>query len=531
MRENSIIRSAAGWREARWVRVGVGLIVCALLVGVSAADAWNSIGSSKASATAGPAARTLENLTACEVFTLAEAKTLIGAAAIADPRDSHALDIGGQRNAQCTYSSGQSGLAELQTLIPLTSSQAKALKAAFASNKMTFQGTSVRGIGAAAFWKTKVGVPALYVLTRNDVMFNISATTNGTNSSPERRLARVATAIVRALGAASTGNSPSGTGQLPQPPKLPAPPRRIGCYRHSPAGGWQRINCVAGASVERRFGIPLAGTPTIQQGVKLANGHIGPVGPPVALSQMDAFSLLGSAVEHDSKQGAGAFSLQDNTNVFTGDNHQFDWVQFVYDTSNGGTSGDACIWQIDLLIPDHNGYDATGCVNINSGSVLCCIEGLELPGLLVMAVSDLGGSAVAAVQPDIYGLEDGDNWNLAAGSILGVSFSQAVFASGTEEQIALNASSCESFGGFITFPLPCGTQGLTGAGPPLKPDAFSTWPLFGGTAETNNLQPVIGSPPKHLPKLSWSHGGHVATVIVTETRSGHCVHGSPPRCT
>jgi len=205
-------------------------------------------------------------------------------------------------------------------------------------------------------------------------------------------------------------------------------------------------------------------------------------------------------------------------------------VQFVYDTSNGGTSGDACIWQIDLLIPGHNGYDATGCVNINSGSVLCCIEGLELPGLLAMAVTDIGGSAVAAVQPDIYGLEDGDNWNLAAGSILGVSYSQAVFASGTEEQIALNASSCESFGGFITFPLPCGAQGLTGAGPPLKPDAFSTWPLAGGTAETNNLEPVIGNPPKHLPELSWSHGGHVATVIVTETRSGHCVHGSPPRC-
>jgi hypothetical protein len=227
---------------------------------------------------------------------------------------------------------------------------------------------------------------------------------------------------------------------------------------------------------------------------------------------------------------AGAFSLQDNTSTFVGTNGQNDWVQFVYDTSNGGTSGNACIWQIDLLTPDHNGYNATGCVNINTGSVLCCVEGLELPGLLVMAVSDLGGSAVAAVQPDLYGLEDGDNWNLAAGSILGLSFSQAVFAPGSEEQIALNASSCESFGGFITFPLPCGAQGLTGAGPPLKPDAFSTWPLFGGTAETNNLEPVTGSPAKHLPKLSWSHGGHVATVIVTETRSGHCVHGSPPLC-
>jgi hypothetical protein len=205
-------------------------------------------------------------------------------------------------------------------------------------------------------------------------------------------------------------------------------------------------------------------------------------------------------------------------------------VQFVYDTNNGGTSGVACIWQIDLLVPNAGGYNPTGCINVNSQSVLCCIEGLELPGLLVMAVSDLGGSAVAAVQPDLYGLENADNWDAASGSILGVGRSQAVFASGTEEQIAVDASSCISDGGFIAFPLVCQMKGFTGSGPPLKPNAFSAWPLFGGTAETNNLQPVIGNPPKHLPKLSWSHAGHVATVIVTETKSGHCVSGSPPLC-
>jgi hypothetical protein len=103
-----------------------------------------------------------------------------------------------------------------------------------------------------------------------------------------------------------------------------------------------------------------------------------------------------------------------------------------------------------------------------------------------------------------------------------------VFASGTEEQIALDASSCVSYGGFLTFPVACQVQGRPGAGPPLKPNAFSTWPNV--TAETNNLLPVIGNPPKHVPKLSWSHGGHVATVIVTETRSGHCLAGSAPLC-
>ena len=287
---------------------------------------------------------------------------------------------------------------------------------------------------------------------------------------------------------------------------------------------------MATAYVKRQFGLPLAGTPTIQQGKKLSGGRVSPTGPPITLSQLNAFSLLGPAVEADSTKGAGAYSLQDNTNQFIGTNRHLDWVQFVYDTNNGGTSGAACIWQIDLLIANHGGYNPTGCININTGSVLCCIEGLELPGFLVMAVDDLGGSAVAAVQPDLYGLEGGDNWNSASGSILGVSFSQAVFGAGTEQQITINASSCVRDGGFITFPFICQSKGVIGAGPALKPNAFSTWPLFGGTAETNNLQPVIGNPPKHLPKLAWSHAGHVATVIVTETKSGHCVSGSPPLC-
>ena len=242
-------------------------------------------------------------------------------------------------------------------------------------------------------------------------------------------------------------------------------------------------------------------------------------------------------METDTIKGPGGYSLQDNTNPFIGTNGHSDWVQFVYQTTNGGTSGVACIWQIDLTLPNHQGYDPTGCASggdlgssdVNSGSPMCCIEGFELPGMLAMAVSDLAGSALAAVWPDLNGLEAGDNWNQASGSILGVGGgSRAVFATGTEEQITLDASSCVSYGGFLTFPVVCQVQGFPGAGPPLKPNAFSIWPNV--TAETNNLLPVIGNPPKHLPKLTWRHGGHVARVSVTETRSGHCLSGSAPLC-
>ena len=71
--------------------------------------------------------------------------------------------------------------------------------------------------------------------------------------------------------------------------------------------------------------------------------------------------------------------------------------------------------------------------------------------MLVMGVADVGGSAVASVQPDLYGLLDGHNWVDASGSILGESLSQANFAAGTEEHITVDASSCINYGGFLTL--------------------------------------------------------------------------------
>jgi hypothetical protein len=519
-------------------RGAVGLAVVALVLGVLGGGGESLVASSRASVPHGSSgAGALARVTACDVFTPAEATTLIGADATADPADSHAVDFDGQRNTQCAYTSGASGLAILQALIPLGRAQAVAIQTAFANDKVAFRGTSVHGIGSAAFWKTKVGAPALYVLTKSDVMFNLGATTNGTNSAPESRLGQVAVAIVQALGAGTIAGRSPGNGPRAQPPNLPAPPRQMGCYRYTRAGGWQRVTCLAPAYVKKHFGIPLAGTPGIQQGTALASGGFSQAGPPIVLSQVEAFSRLGPPVESDTINGPGGYSLQDNTNTFIGTNRHLDWAQFVYQTTNGGTSGVACIWQIDLTLPNHQGYSPTGCASggdlgssdVNSGASMCCVEGFELPGMLAMAVSDVAGSALAAVWPDLNGLGNGDNWNQASGSILGVGGgSRAVFASGSEEQITLDASSCVTYGGFLTFPVVCQVQGFPGAGPPLKPNAFSVWPTV--TAEKNNLLPVIGNPPKHLPKLTWTHGGYVAHMTVTETRSGHCLSGSGPLC-
>jgi cobyrinic acid a,c-diamide synthase len=84
-------------------------------------------------------------------------------------------------------------------LIPLNNQQAQDLKTAFDNNKVSYEGTSVKGIGATAFWAHRVGAPAIYVLTNSDVTFNMGATTNGTNSASEAKLAGVATKVVSAL--------------------------------------------------------------------------------------------------------------------------------------------------------------------------------------------------------------------------------------------------------------------------------------------------------------------------------------------
>jgi len=155
------------------------------------------------------------------VFTLAEAKGLIGPAAKADPSADHAVDFAGQRNLQCAYSSGMNGLADLQMLLPLNDQAASQLKASFAGNEVTLEGASVKCIGAEAFWKTKVGTPGIYVLTSDDVSFNIGSTTNGTNSASEAQLEQVATKMVGALAQAAGGTTP-----VPPTARGPVPGQR-----------------------------------------------------------------------------------------------------------------------------------------------------------------------------------------------------------------------------------------------------------------------------------------------------------------
>ena len=148
MRPNWIIRSRGSWLGSGAVWAGVGVAAVALAVSASAVGARSSVSFRRAKGTdRGSVSRALKRVTACEVFTLADAETLIGADAMVDLPDSHTVDFDGQRNTQCAYGSGQGGRAVLQALIPLDSAQAKALKTAFARNQVNFHGRACAGSG------------------------------------------------------------------------------------------------------------------------------------------------------------------------------------------------------------------------------------------------------------------------------------------------------------------------------------------------------------------------------------------------
>ncbi len=114
-----------------------------------------------------------------------------------------------------------------------------------------------------------------------------------------------------------------------------------------------------------------------------------------------------------------------------------------------------------------------------------------------------------------------------SGSILGVGKgSEAVFSS-TEEYIGDEVSSCPNDAGFIAFSVFCSSKRIK----PLGYVGYSAGPLTNNykTVETNNLTPVIGSPPTHLPGLAY-FGPYVAQVVYVASTSGKCFTGSPPYC-
>lgn len=321
-------------------------------------------------------------------------------------------------------------------------------------------------------------------------------------------LAGVAIACAPA-GASAATDTASG-----QQVKLPAPPALVGCYAYRD-GSWHRRQCASQTYIARHIPHPelLAGVGETSTDNASGAFDIGTV---------SATPIVGGS-DTDSTYGAGYYSLQDNV-FFTGTNAHQDGVQFT-DQSGGGIAN-TCVWQVDINTQTYT----PACLPFPSSITgrVTLVEGFALDHLLGVTVQTAkAGVLLSAIVPDLYGLGSGGRWNNNSGSVLGFgNGSKAVFTK-TEERIGVNAASCLNATGPVAWTVPCTAS-------PVKPAGYvgySAGPLSYGafTVESNNLLPVIGSLPAHLPALSYPNT-HTASLTYVASTSGKCFRGAPPRC-
>jgi hypothetical protein len=325
-------------------------------------------------------------------------------------------------------------------------------------------------------------------------------------------VAGLAFAAAPAVASASRmATSPSGgPGQTTH---VPPPPNRIGCYEFR-SGEWQQQQCASPSYIAQH--IP---HPEVLAGVGEKGG--GGAGQ-FDLGIVSAKPMVGGS-DTDTKFGPGYYSVQDNV-MFTGSNGHLDGVQFT-DQSGGGIAN-TCVWQVDIISQRYTPACLPWPSSITGRITL--VEGFALDGLLGTIVQgSKSGVLLSAIVPDLYGLGKSGRWNNNSGSVLGYgNGSRAVF-SATEERIGVSAASCLNATGPVAWAVPCTAN-------PVKPAGYVGYtpgPLTYGasTEESNNLVPVIGSPPLHLPALSYPNSHTASTTYVASTTGG-CFTGTPPNC-
>lgn len=290
---------------------------------------------------------------------------------------------------------------------------------------------------------------------------------------------------------------------------VPKPPSVLGCHEYTKNKEWHTVECLTPEQV-RHIPHPQARALPLAEGgnVGLVGvAHINPVtNSPITFAQVSInmiaypppyFLWLGS--ETDSNSGPDGFSIQLNTNTYTGRNGNAYWNQFVVQsfTPLPGANTNACsgtycftdvfgIWQIDVTVAcntppgcgNPQGYSCT-CIFITpqtlTATYIGLVQGFVEPvagtsyGNLV-SVALLGdGTIYSVVARDYYGLSALGHWQQASGTILGAGGgSQAQFTTPTAVHTTL---------------------ATTFAGPVLLEHTYTDKT----TAESNNLA-YLGSP-------------------------------------
>jgi len=275
-------------------------------------------------------------------------------------------------------------------------------------------------------------------------------------------------------------------GERLQIPNLPPPPSRLGCYRRSETGRWVSVPCLSQEWI--RENVP---PPTDGYGKIYGIGYGTTADSPLITAAFVAVQFVKFSGETDTIYGDGAYSIQTNTNTFTGPYNHEAWVQFVYQNLPSAETPFSvlCTWVIDITTEDY--WTHTVCmkppVESLSSTYSATVIGYSVRSIVMSGTtapyvffsSSLSTVAIlphgiyAVVAPDAFGLHD--NWHGVSGTIIGVGGgSQAVFTSPTSVTTGVAASSCK------TLPVISLVKCAPG-------NAASYYYTSGITAESNNL--------------------------------------------
>ena len=301
---------------------------------------------------------------------------------------------------------------------------------------------------------------------------------------------------------------------ISRPPLVTSP---FSCHEYTKSHGWRTVDCLSEEYVRAHVPHPQAHISPLAEGDGAGVLGINPGRPspllPVTFAQVNVnvlfipppFFFFSSEV--DSSSGLGGFSIQLNTNTFTGRSGHNYWYQFVHQnfTPLPGANSNACsgslcftdvfgIWQNDITVACNNpalkcgnpqGYFCT-CVFVTpealSGSYSTNILTYFIPPTpgggtygSVGSILITPNSVYAVVAPDLYGLS-ALKWQSVSGTILGAGGgSQAQFITPTVVQTTLTAKYGNS-----------GTQLDM-----ILPNTYTDTT----TAESNNLSYPSGNPP------------------------------------
>jgi hypothetical protein len=287
--------------------------------------------------------------------------------------------------------------------------------------------------------------PGIFAATQATSQADPVATVTTATAGTDTVSTAVATTATATTAVGTTPLPGNSTGDFAQSgiPIIPAGlPVGAGCYVHVVgATEWRAEDCTP-QSVASKVPKPVIGGGTsgidglsvIGTGKLLTEGYV-----------TDWFSTFSG--EKDTSWGSDSFSIQTNTNTFTGGNGQLDAVQFTEQYSPQGLSQD-CVWNIDVTSQNYEntcvstpaqplsakfGADVVGEVT----SRFVCIP-LEFPlrpicfqayYLTSVYMTPSGTWAVTAA--DTYGLHSA--WTQTSGTILGLGGgSQATFTHPTK---------------------------------------------------------------------------------------------------